>query len=328
MPFLDLQRLRALGELRDDAVGGLADQHCDADRHAALAGRAVRRADQRIDGLVEVGVGHHDHVVLRAAERLHALAVARAGLVDVLRDRRRADEAQRLHVGVAEQRIDRDLVALHDIEDAVRQAGLLQQLGHQQRRRRVALARLQHEAVAAGERDRVHPHRDHHREVERRDAGDDTERLAQGPVVDAGRDLVGEVALQQLRDAAGELDDVDPTCDLALRVGEDLAVLGGDHRGQRVAVLLQQLEELQHHASAPQRRQVGPGRKGRARGLHGGIDLFDRGERDLARDVAGRRVVDRLAAPALAGDAAPVDEMTDFGRGGEAFGCAHVLPPM
>ena len=30
-----------------------------------------------------------------------------------------------------EQRIDRDLVALHDVEHAVRQAGLLEQLGHE-----------------------------------------------------------------------------------------------------------------------------------------------------------------------------------------------------
>jgi hypothetical protein len=196
---LDLQRLRALGQLGHDLVGHVADQHRDADRHAALAGRAVGRADQRIDGLVDVRRRHHDHVVLRAAQRLHALAVVRAGLVDVVRDRRRADERQRLHVGMRRAAVDRDLVALHDVEHAVGQPGLLQQLGHEQRRRRIALARLQDEGFAAGERDREHPHRHHAREVERRDARDDAERLAQRPVVDAGRDLVGVVALQQLR---------------------------------------------------------------------------------------------------------------------------------
>jgi hypothetical protein len=72
---LDDEPGRALGEQRHDPVGDVADQHRDRDRHAALAGRAVRRADQRIDRLLEVGVGHHDHVVLGAAERLHALAV-------------------------------------------------------------------------------------------------------------------------------------------------------------------------------------------------------------------------------------------------------------
>ena len=98
--------------------------------------------------------------------------------------------------------------------------GLLQQLGQQQRRRRIALGRLQHERVAAGERHREHPHRHHRREIERRDAGDDAQRLAQRPVVDAAADVVGELALQQLRDAAGELDDLDAALHFALRVAD------------------------------------------------------------------------------------------------------------
>ena len=54
----------------------------------------------RLHRLVEVGVGHDDQVVLGPAGRLHALAVPRAGLVDVLRHGRRADERDRRHQGV------------------------------------------------------------------------------------------------------------------------------------------------------------------------------------------------------------------------------------
>ena len=53
------------------------------------------------------------------------LPFARRRLVDVARDRRRADERDRRDVGVLEQRVDGDLVAVHDVEDTVRQAGLL-----------------------------------------------------------------------------------------------------------------------------------------------------------------------------------------------------------
>ena len=35
-----------------------------------LAGRAVTGADQRVDRLIHVGIGHDDHVVLGAAEAL------------------------------------------------------------------------------------------------------------------------------------------------------------------------------------------------------------------------------------------------------------------
>ena len=52
------------------------------------------------------------------------LPCARAGLVDVPGDRGRADEADRGDVRVGQERVDRLLVAVHDGEHAVGQAGL------------------------------------------------------------------------------------------------------------------------------------------------------------------------------------------------------------
>ena len=323
MPFLTFSVLGPLRELGDDPVGHVTDQHRHADRHAALAGRAIGGADQRVDRLLDVGVGHHHHVVLRAAQRLHALAVVRAGLVDVLGDRGRSDKTQCLDVRMGQQRIDRDLVALDDVEHARRQPGLGQQLGHEHRARGIALAGLEDEGVAAGDGHGVHPHRDHAGEVERGDAGNHAQGLAQGPVVDAGGDLVGEVALEELGHTAGELDDVDAAGDFALGVGEDLAVFGGDHRGQGVAVLVEQAQEGVHDPRAADRGHVGPGGE---RGLgagHGGRDFVDRGQRDLTRHRAGRGVPHRLTTPRGGRNGAPIDVVTHFCRGGEGFGCAH-----
>ena len=218
----------------DQPVADVADRHRDRDRHAPLAGRAVRRRHRGVGGHVDVGVGQHQHVVLRPAERLHPLAVRGAGLVDVARDRRRADEAHRGDVRVAQQPVDRLLVTLDHGEHAVGQAGVLPQLGQEQRRRRVLLARLQDERVAGRDRVRAHPQRHHRGEVERRDAGHDAERLADRVDVDIGRDLLGEPALQQVRHAGGELDVLQPAGDLAECVGDHLAVLGGDDPGQLV----------------------------------------------------------------------------------------------
>ena len=86
----------------DERVADVADRDDHAHRHAPLAGRAVGRAHRRVGGQVEVGVGQHDHVVLGAAERLHALAVGGARLVHVARHRRGAHEADRADVGVLE----------------------------------------------------------------------------------------------------------------------------------------------------------------------------------------------------------------------------------
>ena len=70
-------------------------------------------------------------------------------------------------------RVDRLLVAVDDVEDAGRQARLEEELGEAHRHARIALGRLQDEGVAAGDRRRELPQRDHGGEVERRDAGDD-----------------------------------------------------------------------------------------------------------------------------------------------------------
>ena len=48
-----------------------------ADHQHGAFGDAVASTDQRIDGQFQVGIGHHHEVILRAAQRLHALAVTR-----------------------------------------------------------------------------------------------------------------------------------------------------------------------------------------------------------------------------------------------------------
>ena len=181
----DLDLRQPLLDGADQRIGHVADRHDHRDRHAALAGGAVGGGDGGIGGHLDVRVGQHDHVVLRAAQRLDALAVGRSGLVDVLRDRRRADEADGRDVGVLEDAVDRHLVAVDDVEDAVRQPGLLQQLTEIDRCGRVLLGRLEDEGVPAGDGVGEHPHRHHGREVEWRDAGRHAERLADLVHVDA-----------------------------------------------------------------------------------------------------------------------------------------------
>ena len=156
----------------------------------------------------------------------------------MLGDRCRADEADGVDVRVGEERVDRLAVAVHDVQHARGRAGLGHELGQPQRAAGILLRGLQDERVPARDRDREHPHRHHGREVERRDAGGDAERLAQRPAVDAAADRVAVLALQQLRDAAGELDDLEPARDLAARIGEHLAVLARDEGGELAGVLL------------------------------------------------------------------------------------------
>jgi len=137
------------------------------------------------------------------------------------------------------------------------------------------------------------PHRDHRREVERRDAGHDAQRLAHRIDVDARAGAFGVLALQHLRRADAELDHFEAALDVALGVGNGLAVLARQEVGERVVVARGEFEELHHHARAALRVGGGPGGLRGLGVLDGGAHLGRRWPaaraRRLRRSSASRR---------------------------------------
>ena len=121
--------------------------------------------------------------------------------------------------------------------------------------------------------------------VERRDAGDHAQRLAQRMAVDAGADVLGHFALQQLRRGGGEFDDFHAALDFALGIGQHLAVFGGDDGGEFVGALFEDAQELVEDAGPAQRRGHGPGGEGLLGDGDGGIDVSRRGEADRTPTV-------------------------------------------
>src|SRR3546814_19512028 len=77
-------------------------------------------------------------MVLRAAHRLDALSVRDATVVDIMRDVRRADEADRADVGMVEDRVDHFLVAMDGLENPLGHPGLEEEFGQAQGERRSA----------------------------------------------------------------------------------------------------------------------------------------------------------------------------------------------
>ena len=98
--------------------------------------------------------------------------------------------------------------AVHDVEDAVGQAGLERELREPRRRRRRLLGRLEDDRVAERERGRELPGREHQRRVPRADRDDDAggrvQHVRQPPGLAVGlvarqRRVVGEEAQVQRR---------------------------------------------------------------------------------------------------------------------------------
>ena len=136
---------------------------------------------------------------------------------------------------MVQQRVDGLLVALEDVEDAVGQARLAPQLGHPSDADgsfSLGLSTTVLPAAMASGKNHIGTMAG---KLNGADDADDAERLALGVDVDAGGDLLGVAALEQVRDAAGELHDLLAARHLAGGVGEHLAVLGGDDRGELAA---------------------------------------------------------------------------------------------
>ena len=163
------------------------------------------------------------------------------------------------------------------------------------------------------------PQRDHRREVERGDARDHAEWLAQRVHVDAGACALGVLTLDQVRDADGELDHLDAALDVALGVRDGLAVFEGEQFGQFVDVLVDQVDELHHHAGAALRVPGGPLLLRLGGDGDGGVDVGRVGHRHLRLHLAGVGVHHVGGALGLSGRALAVDEMGNL--------CGHERAP-
>ena len=107
----------------------VAHYNRDGNRHAALTRRAISRAHQGICRHVQIRIGHNQHVIFRAAQRLHALVVIGCGCVNIFGDGRGADKADGLDFGVMQQCVHRHFIAMHHVKHTVRQARFFHQFG-------------------------------------------------------------------------------------------------------------------------------------------------------------------------------------------------------
>ena len=121
---------RGIGQRPDQSLGRRGDRHHHRSGHAALARGPEGARDDPLDRAFDDRVRHHHHVVLRAPERLHPLAVRCRRSVDVRRDRCRADERDGVDPRGLEDRL-RDLgITVDQVDDARRQLESIDQLEH------------------------------------------------------------------------------------------------------------------------------------------------------------------------------------------------------
>ena len=230
-----------LGHAVEDLLH-VADGDNDAGGHAALAG-ATGEAGQDIgSGHFGIGVGSDDEVVLGAAEGPYAFSLSGGPTVDDLGNASGPNEGNGLNAGMVADGFDDGFAAVHDVENAIGKARFLHQFGEFHGAEGRLLGGFEDEGVAAGNREREDPHGHHGGEVEGRDAGHDPDRLAQGFAFHAGADFE-DLALNDLRKAAGELGALDALGDFGAGFGKRLAVFERAKLGESFLVLFQEMAE-------------------------------------------------------------------------------------
>ena len=246
-------------------------------------------------------------MVLGAEVGLDALAVGGAAREDVLAGFVAADEADGLDGRLVQNKVDGAVGAVHDVDDALGEAGLLDEFRQNHGGAGVALRRLEDQRVAGNGGDGDAPQRNHGGEVEGADGRHDTERFPVG----ARFHVLGhfeELALEKLGSTAGGLGDLQAAQHVALGVGKGLALLEGDAGGETVPVLADEGDELEHDGLAVEDGGVLPRLKSLLGRVDGGLELLVRVLGHAGDEVVGGGVVEVDVLGGGRGDELVVDE--------------------
>ena len=112
-------------------------------------------------------------------------------------------------------------------------------------------------------------------------------------------------------DPAGELHHLLAPADFTERIGDHLAVLGGDDLGQLVLARVEQLTEVEQDRAALGQRGIPPRRKRRHRRINHRPRILHTGQRHLTSHLTGRRIRHRGGGGRGAGIQLVVDPMSD-----------------
>ena len=215
----------------------------------ARAGRTDLPAVEKDGGsragcsLFQVGIGEHEHRRLATQLQRHLLEIAKRGLHDAFAGSGGAGERDLVDIVVRGQRgACARAKTGHDIDHAIGETRLLDQLAQPQCVQRRLLGRLQHDGAADRQCGRQFPDRHRQRKVPRDDLSDYAYRFAQrvGMPVAWYRQL-HRLAIHLGGPTSHVADHVGGAGDATLGARQRLAVVDHFEFGQFVAVLLHQV---------------------------------------------------------------------------------------
>ena len=180
----------------------------------------------------------------------------------------------------------------HDIDDAGRKAGFLEQAAKLERRHRGEFRRLPDDRIACGQSRRELPGGQHQRRIPRRDRRHDPERLFAGEVDHAGLVDRNDPPLDLVREAAEIVEPLRYVAQLRPHFGDQLAVVARLDLRQPIGFGGDQIGELAEKRAPRGRADLGPRRRAERlpRGFHRAVDVRAFGSRNKRPGRAEIRV--------------------------------------
>ena len=197
-------------------------------------------------------------MVVRTTKGLNALATAYTRVLDDVSHRRRTNEGNSVDARVDQDVLNAAAITREHIEDTVGKSGLFVKFCGKKRRGRRGRRRLEDEGVPRGDRQRVHPHRHHSREIEWTNARNDANRLTGRMNVDSGGNIVRIFTLEGNVDCRCEVKGLPTTLNLADGIGVVLAMLFDDESCHLVLVVEDELTHPEHDGHTLRQRIARP----------------------------------------------------------------------
>lgn len=221
---------------------------------------------------------------------LDALAVRGRAFVDELCDRGGTDERNAFDPVVVDQVVDGVLATVDELDDAIREAGLVDELEEFLGDQRVLLARLENETVSGRDRVGEEPQRDHAGEVKRRNRGERAEWLPDCTLVDFGRGVQQRAALHHRRNATGDFDVLDAATEFTARFCSRFPVILHEDLCEFVEVLLEEGLQFEQRLDSLLDGTTGPVFERFVRRSDGVVNVVRRTERNPSQLLTGCRV--------------------------------------
>mmetsp|Transcript_103693 Transcript_103693/g.143435 ORF Transcript_103693/g.143435 Transcript_103693/m.143435 type:complete len:366 (-) Transcript_103693:8-1105(-) len=285
----------------------VTNENNNGNSHASLTGGTEASTNEGIDGILFLGIGHNDSVVLGTHVHLASLTVVARSFVDVLTSRVTTNKRYGSNVGMSADVGDSRSTTLYNVDDTLGDTRLGKQVHQHNSSLRDLLRRLENVSVTKSNGEREHPERNHSWEVEGGNTSCNTKRNSVGVEINTSGDTLEGLTLVKGTEGASVLNNFVTSENITLGIKKRFTVLMANKTLKFISIILDELLVLEHVSDFNGDRNILPGLESFLSVSDGFVELSIGRLRNLTDDILVERVDDIVHLGTLRGTPLTVD---------------------